>query len=423
MRVTVVLAVRGAREAALAAALDGHPDIVVTRRCADLVEAVAALHAGLGAVALVSEQPHLDRDALAQLMASGAVVVGAPSGADAADHLRALGLESLVGPEADAVEVAAAVLAAADGDAPRAPVPVQQPRVGNDGAVVAVWGPTGAPVRTTLAVNLSVELARAGADVVCADADTYGGAVAHALGLLDEAPGLAALARASVGGSLGDDVMERYAVRVAHGLRVLGGITRAERWPELSRAALDPVWDMLRANADIVVIDCGFSLERDEALSYDTHAPQRNAATLSALEAADIVVVVGRAEPLGIQRLVQAVGELEESGHAASARRIVAVNRVRSSVAGPRPERAVADALRRFAGVEAVWPIPDDPRTCDVAALSGRSLRETRSRSAVVRALAGLAVEIRKAAAVTSDAEDSPDTLVQPRPVRAGVTD
>jgi Mrp family chromosome partitioning ATPase len=62
---------------------------------------------------------------------------------------------------------------------------------------VAVWGPTGAPGRTTVAVNLAAELALLGRHTLVVDADTYGGTIAQAVGLFDESPGLAAAARAA----------------------------------------------------------------------------------------------------------------------------------------------------------------------------------------------------------------------------------
>ena len=73
-------------------------------------------------------------------------------------------------------------------------------RVAPPGMVIAVWGPTGAPGRTTVAVTLAVEAALLGVETLLVDADTYGGSVAQALGLLDEAPGLAAAARAANSG-------------------------------------------------------------------------------------------------------------------------------------------------------------------------------------------------------------------------------
>lgn len=419
----MVLIVRGSREAPLAAALDGHPDLTVVRRCADLAEGLAAVEAGHGTVVVISEQPDLDRDVMARFAAAGAVVVGAPSTVDAADHLRALGIDDVISPGGDAVDAATAVLAALDRGRPVPPVPPVRPDIERRGAIVAVWGPTGAPGRTTVAVNLAAELASAGAETLCVDADTYGGAVTHALGLLDEAPGIAALARASRNGALGDDVVRRYALEAAPRLRVLGGLGRPERWPELSRPALDPVWSLLRRHAEAIVIDCGFSLEEDERLSYDTRAPQRNAATLSALAAADIVIAVGRAEPLGIQRLVQGLSALDDSNVAAEARRVVVVTRVRTSVGGPRPAQAVADALRRFSGVREVWPVPEDGRACDAATLSGRALRECRPRSPATRAVAALATEVRRMMGQPRDDRGHRDTVAQIRHAAVGVTD
>ena len=44
-----------------------------------------------------------------------------------------------------------------------------------------------------------------------------------------------------------------------------------------------------RALADFTVVDCGFCLETDEELSFDTLAPRRNGATLAVLDDADLV--------------------------------------------------------------------------------------------------------------------------------------
>jgi MinD-like ATPase involved in chromosome partitioning or flagellar assembly len=406
--IDVLVAVRGAREGEVAMAVGADSRLSLARRCADLVEALAVAHAGGADVIVLSEQPQLDRDAVAQLVELGVALVGVPSSPDSADHLRALGIEHIVPANADAALIADVVAAATAVQPALRPHPqrVEARRSDRRGTVVAVWGPAGAPGRTTVAVNLAAELG-AKANTILVDADTYGGAVAQALGLLDEAPGIAALTRASLHGSLTDDAVSRHALLVSPGLRVLTGVTRAERWNELSAAALAPVWELLRFHAEYVVVDVGFCIERDEELQYDTRAPQRNGATLSALEAADVVVAVGSAEPLSMQRLVHGLAALESVSPAASTPRIVAVNRVRSSVAGARPREAVADALMRYSAVPHVWTIPFDPKGCDAATLAGQTLAERAPHSPARRAIAGLCEAVAKAtpALVLSESE------------------
>ncbi|MEN0130677.1 MAG: P-loop NTPase, partial [Brevundimonas sp.] len=248
------------------------------------------------------------------------------------------------------------------------------------------------PGRTTVAVNLAAELAARGGSVLLADADTYGGSVAQVIGLLDEAPGLAAAVRQAGQGMLDVTTLARLSPVVAPDLRVLSGTSRADRWPELSSSAIESVWSVARELARWTVVDVGFCLEQDEMLSYDTRAPQRNAATLRTLEAADLVVVVGAGDPVGIQRLVRGLTELTELGLAST--RLVLVNRVRSSVAGPRPAEAVLQALARYAGVSDAVLVPEDRAATDTALLEAQTLREVAPGSPARRAIAEAAARI-----------------------------
>ena len=108
----------------------------------------------------------------------------------------------------------------------------------------------------------------------------------------------------------------------------------------------------------VVVVDCGFCLEDDEELSYDTVAPRRNEATLTSLAASDVVVAVGGADPVALQRFVRG---LQELGTVPSGEPVPVVNRVRSGAVGSRPESRIADSLLRFAGLTSVRFVPDDP--------------------------------------------------------------
>lgn len=257
--------------------------------------------------------------------------------------------------------------------------------------VIAVWGPTGAPGRTTLATALAAELAGRGCEVLLVDADTYGGSVAQTLGLLDEAPGIAAACRAADHGTLDVPALARLAPTVTPRLRVLTGLPKAERWPEVRAAALERVIELSRELVTVVVVDCGFCLEDDEELSYDTAAPRRNEATLTSLASADVVMAVSGADPVALQRFVRG---LQELGSVPSPPPVPVVNRVRSAAVGSKPEARIAESLLRFAGLESVRFVPDDPATVDAAVLAGRSVVEFAPDSAVSRAVADLATAL-----------------------------
>ncbi len=218
--------------------------------------------------------------------------------------------------------------------------------------MVAVWGPTGAPGRTTVAITLADELARLGHASLLVDADVYGGTVAAELGLLDESPGLAAACRLAAGTKLSGAALAGLCWQLSAELRVLTGIPLAARWTELRAGAMAAVLAAARQLADVTVVDCGFCLETDEELSFDSLAPRRNGATLAVLDDADDIVVVGAADPVGMQRLVRGLSELRDAEVGGSPE--VVLNKVRRAVvpgdAAGRARRRARAVLRRHPG-------------------------------------------------------------------------
>lgn len=397
----VLCAVRGPGEAGVVRALTQVEGLSVARRCADLAELLSAAAAGLGRVAVVSaDLAGLDREGVRHLHGSRAWVVLLVDESAGWDEERAarLGADALVAADRpDAVVDAVGELAGrgertAGLAAPPAPVPLPPPAPRPDrGHLVAVWGPTGAPGRTTVALGLAEALGEDGCLLV--DADTYGGTVAAAIGMLDEAPGVAAACRAAATGRLDRLALGALTPVVVPGVRVLSGMSRPDRWPEVPAAHLEQVWAAARELDTWTVVDCGFCLERDEALSYDTRAPQRNGATLSALAEADVVVVVGAADPIGLQRLVRGLMDLDDL--VPGVRRVVVVTKVRAGVAGSRPADAVRDALSRYAGVEHPHLLAWDQSACDAAMLAGRLPGEAARGSTLHRGLVELAGALR----------------------------
>lgn len=403
-------------EAGLVAALDRTDvGVQVVRRCVDLADLLAAATAGLGRAALVSaDLRQLDRDALTRLAVAGVAVVGvhAPDDATGERRLRQLGIGQLlaIGTTADAVAaaVAEAVSTVARSDVRRAPdyadpaAPLPPPRHPTDdvpaypdeppgfGRVIAVWGPIGAPGRSSVSVGLAAELAELGLRTLLVDADVYGGAVAPMLGVLDEAPGLAGACRLATNGTLDIAGLAELALVVRPNLRVLTGIARAERWPELRPSAVAAVLGLARGLADVTVVDCGFCLEQDEELSFDTVAPRRNGATLAVLESADDVIAVASADPLGLQRFVRGLTDLREAVPAGAL--TIVVNKVRTTaIGGGNPRSEIAAALERFAGVSDAVYVPDDRPAFDAALVQGRTLPESAPHSPARAALRGLA--------------------------------
>jgi Flp pilus assembly CpaE family ATPase len=409
MRIPVLTAVPGAPwEADLVADLDrADHGVTVVRRCVELAELLSTAATGVARAALLSaDLGGLDREAVLRLGRSGVAAIGLVAAGDAAaeDRLRRIGVTRVLPVDAGTAEIARVVVeVVADAlvlDDPwfgepaaalpmLAPPPRTPPPTRGRGKVLAVWGPTGAPGRTTVAIGIADEAARLGVSTLLADADTYGGTVAQTLGLIDETAGLAMACRAAGTGRLDPAGLAGLSRQLRPNLRVLTGIVRADRWPELRPAALTAVLDQARHVSALSVVDCGFALEQDEELSYDTAAARRNGATLAVLAAADTVVCVGAADPVGLQRLIRALDELRAAMPGIVPR--VVVNRVRNTVVPGLPRREIAAALQRWAGTDAIAYLPAAPAVLDTAMRTGATLAETAPAAPLRLAMAELA--------------------------------
>ncbi len=391
-----------------------HGPVSVVRRCSELAELLAACQSGLARAAVVAAgSEELTASLVDRLSAVGVVVIALTDNPEETVRLRTIGVAAearAVDAAALAARISAAVAqlsgtgegpgpAAGDGAAPVAAAG-QVPRSsgahtvtaspGAKGRIIAVWGPAGAPGRTLVAANIAGELAAEGHSVLLVDADSYGASVAALLGLLDEAAGLAQACRLADQGLLDADALLRIATTVptkAGALRVLTGITRADRWTELRAAALTLVLERAREIADVTVVDTGFCLEADDELGFDSGAPRRNAATLRSLELADTVFAVGAADSIGVPRLVRGLAELRAAVPQAAPQ--VVLNKVRTSAVGRSPERQLRAAWERYGPSAPLSAfLPSDPAASDAALLSGALLLESAPESELRHAIA-----------------------------------
>jgi MinD-like ATPase involved in chromosome partitioning or flagellar assembly len=362
--------------------------VMVARRCVDAVDLIGAAAAGGARIAVISAGlPRLGRDTLARLAAAQVKAIGLVLDGDepSARSLRALDVPVVTVP-VDDLDLAVAALARAVDD-PRpstweysgAGSGAAPPVAAAEGMLIAVWGPTGAPGRTSVAVGLADEMSRLGMPALLVDADTHGGAVATHLGLLDDVSGIVLACRQADAGTLDAAGLASAARAVDSHLRVLTGIAHAGRWAELRPAALGRLWEACRMTPGVTVVDTGFGLECDEELLHDTRSPRRHAATLTAVTAADAIVAVGSGDPVGIERLIAGLGDLRRVAPDTPVH--VVVTRVRRRVLGRDPEGQIREALRLHAGIMAVTCVPDDGAAYDACLREGRTLAETAPRS------------------------------------------
>lgn len=387
--------------------------LILVRRCMDVADAVATAASGQADAVLFGRAlPGLDSDVVARVTESGAVTVGLVEDVEGPDattlvdmgvacvvhrsaledvpaavqRARRLTPDGLVHPSPGALEPAIPDEAFGVDDSP---LPV--------GRVVACWGPTGAPGRSTVALGLASELSARSVPTLVVDVDVHGGALAQMLAMLDEVSGVLAAARLAGNGTLTLAVLHGHVREINPHLRVLTGLPRADRWAQLRPSALVSLLRTASQMAPFVILDCGFDLEQDEELSFDTSAPRRNGATLAALERADVVLAIGSAEPLGLARLARGVLDLTQAVPGCDPQ--IVVNRMRSSLGWTTED--IAATVERFVGRRPIAFLPEDRAAVDRTWIDGRTLTECAPDSPLRAAIAELATSLGATGSVT----------------------
>ena len=229
----------------------------------------------------------------------------------------------------------------------------------------------------------------------------------------EDSSALAGAARLATHGRLDAESFQRVLAPVSGGLKLLGGLGRAGRWRELPPASMTEVWLQCRRAAAWTVVDVAGGVI-DDGIDDFTLEPGRGAVTADLVSHADVVMVVGGADPVGVRRLLQLLDEVGSSVTPAGRVEVV-VNRVRSSAAGPAPQQALREALARFGGLEDIVLLPDDPAAADSCLLQGRSVLEGAPASALGKALSALVDRIDPQAAAARKTRSSRRSLLQRR--------
>ena len=326
----------------------------IVRRCIDAVDVLAAVATYPDAIPIISAS--LPRLVSATVERLGSRTVGLADDDEDVRRLTGLGVMRIV--RSSQVPLWPALVAPSPADATIAQQPVGVPESGSavevslapaSGAgVIAVWGPPGAPGRTTIAIGLADALARRGIRVCLVDADTYAPSIDLALGLGSGGLVTACLRSESASGPL----MSTCCSAISSNLSVLPGVGPSQTWRDLRPSSLVAMWVLMRSEFDAIVVDIGSCIEDDDAGS--PWAMRRNAAAVTALQEADLVLAVADGSPAGAARLAREWPKITTA--ASTARRLVVQNRA------PRRSSSWLETTASL-GIDApILSIPHDPR-------------------------------------------------------------
>lgn len=362
------------REARIAAALADQPSTDLVMRCVDRAEALGCIRgASLDVLLAVGPVNWFDYQCAEETRRHGIRLLGYAADPIEAEMLETTGFR-VIPEDSSLAEVAS----------PAEAVAVLRPGT-PPGKLIAVWGAKGAPGRTTVAIELASTLASAEPATLLVDADLYGGDVLQMLGIVEELPGVVAVARSAARGELRDPSwIDQLRRADASGPILLAGLLRADMWSEVSPFGWQELLDVVRRRFRYAVCDVGFCLEPSPNPAV---SGGRNEVARTTVAAADEVVAVLRADPVGLRSFLWA---LESEGDLLVADKLrVVVNRVR-----PGQEREVRMLVRRHVGHFPVAMIPDRPDHIARAQWSGQPLAASQPGSPVAEEVRTLAAAV-----------------------------
>ena len=286
----------------------GHPmfGLQVQRRCVDGVDVRAAIQVTDCQAVLVSDvTPRINQDLVVELTDKNIKLIAITSDVD---HWHDLGAIHCI--ELDSSNPLSALKQVCE--YLRDETSVVEPESDPKGLLIAIAGFGGACGRTTAVKEIGWQLSKLGAKTCLVDSDTYGPSLGQELGYEPNQNGLLELCRSI---ERKNSVIQTHfdlLPEVSENLFLVAGLPRISRWTDLRVSSLRELWRKSREAFDVVITDVGAVLELDHSLMHETSLPRRHAASLTALESAQVTFICGRADSVGIARLVRGYLEFHE---------------------------------------------------------------------------------------------------------------
>lgn len=230
---------------------------------------------------------------------------------------------------------------------------VELPAAVKEAKSILCWGSAGSG-KTSLAANLSFELASNGWRVCLIDADTYHPSVAALLGMTQTSGGLAAVLRLIRLTRFNEADYERLIQKVKFSnssVSVITGVPSQTRWSEIDPNALQGLIEALSDRFDFLIWDAA-SYTQTGLICADS-GRERNQATAFLLSRADLVLATFLSDPVGLNRFLF---DLRDVGKAVWP----VATRLRSSALGRNPQGQIRNVLSKAANLTLAGEIVED---------------------------------------------------------------
>lgn len=232
------------------------------------------------------------------------------------------------------------------------------PRSNASPVVIGVTSPHGSTGKTTVAINIALELAAEKARVLLIDGDIQGPAVANHFLLSEQPAGLAAALRIASQQRFDLEQLERLSFQFQRTtLRIMPGSQLFPSTP-IEQSSLEALLETARSGYEFTVVDLG-------CLNPDAEGLQQRL-TKSIIGLADRTLLVSLADPIGLFRLLN----IEQYLGTLSVPTDLLMNRVRNSVIAS-ARREIAITLQRLSTLEPKAYLPDDQQNIDQAVRTG----------------------------------------------------
>ncbi|MDO5060400.1 MAG: cellulose synthase operon protein YhjQ/BcsQ [Actinomycetaceae bacterium] len=250
-----------------------------------------------------------------------------------------------------------------------------------DGKTIAFWGTHGAPGRSTLALNFAYQLSQTAQPVTLLDLDLQAPSLLQMTGEEPGGPGLSAALGLRNRGELDRQTLQEITYELDPNLHLLAGLTRADKWRQVSAEGLGDLLELC-ARQSHLVLDLGAGLGEADP-SQLTFVPSREDINQMLLSTADIVIVVAKADAIGLTRLGHVLDDAKENGIEVD---LLLINRAETSQKGRRLKHSLNRVLNTIAPNLPYIVIEESPEIAD-ALLAATPVAKLAAQAEVVAAL------------------------------------